>query len=79
MESIHRSAACLMTDAPSELAARFPDAALHAAGRRLDEVRPLSAEDAVAPDGRRIHVSLGLSGAEAVLARALSKALASSA
>jgi ornithine cyclodeaminase/alanine dehydrogenase-like protein (mu-crystallin family) len=69
--SLYRRANYLFTDAPAELAARFFGTVVHAAGRRIEEVLPLSGDACPTSDSLRLYISLGVSGAEAILARAL--------
>ena len=71
---LYREASLLLTDAPAQLAAIFETSVLKAAGRRRDEVASL-ADPCPRRDGVRIYISLGLAGAEAVIARRLLTAL----
>lgn len=68
---VYETASVLLTDFPAELDSRFPDSLLHKAGRQKDEVRTLGDAHPLPLTGRRIYVSLGLPGAEVVLARTL--------
>lgn len=74
--AIYAGADLIVTDAPAELAALEQNTVLHAAGRLSADVVPLTASfDPLRLTGRKIYLSLGLCGAESVIARQLCEVL----